>query len=60
MNPEATPPVDLNTTTVGELRKQYGPTFAAGYGDTDTIAQVLGRAGVSTLEEYLVGQRRRL
>ena len=41
------------TTTVGELRKQYGPHFAAGYGDQDTLGVLLGRAGVSTIEEYL-------
>ena len=47
-NPEPSP-----STTVGELRKQYGPHFAEGYGDTDKIGQVLGRAGVTTIEEYL-------
>jgi hypothetical protein len=41
------------TTTVGELRKQYGLHFAKGYGDQDTLGEVLGRAGVSTLDEYL-------
>jgi hypothetical protein len=41
------------TTTVGELRKQHGPHFAAGYGDQDPIGEVFGRAGVTTLEEYL-------
>lgn len=46
-----------STTTVGELRKQYGPHFAEGYGDTDPIGQVLGRAGVATLEEYLERQK---
>lgn len=40
-------------TTIGELRKQYGPHFAEGYGDTDKIGQVLGRAGVTTIEDYL-------
>ena len=40
-------------TTVGELRKQYGPHFAVGYGDGDKLGQLLGRAGVATLEEYL-------
>ena len=41
------------TTTVGELRKQYGPHFAEGYGDQDPIGPVLGRAGVTTVDEYL-------
>ena len=47
-SPEPSP-----TTTIGELRKQYGPHFAKGYGDQDTLGQVLGRAGVPTLAEYL-------
>ena len=46
---QQTPPI----TTVGELRKQYGPHFAAGYGDQDPIGEVFGRAGVRTIEEYL-------
>ena len=41
------------STTVGELRKQYGPHFAAGYGDQDTLGELLGRAGVANVEEYL-------
>lgn len=40
-------------TTVGELRKQYGAHFAAGYGDQDTLGELLGRAGAATLEEYI-------
>ena len=40
-------------TTVAELRKQYGQHFAAGYGDQDTLGELLGRAGVATLDEYL-------
>ncbi len=40
-------------TTVGELRKQYGPHFAAGYGDQDTLGELLGRAGVPTIEDFL-------
>ncbi len=40
-------------TTIGQLRKQYGPHFAKGYGDTDKLGEVLGRAGVATLDEYL-------
>jgi hypothetical protein len=46
------------STTVGELRKQYGPQFAEGYGDTDLIGPVLGRAGVTTVEEYLAQQKK--
>ena len=41
------------STTVAELRKQYGSHFAPGYGEQDTLGQLLGRAGVSTLQEYL-------
>ena len=41
------------STTIGELRKQYGPHFAKGYGDNDTLGVVLGRAGVATIDEYL-------
>lgn len=39
--------------TVGELRKQYGAHFAQGYGDQDKIGEVLGRAGVNSLDEYI-------
>jgi hypothetical protein len=42
---------------IGELRKQYGPHFAKGYGDNDTLGEVLGRAGVSTIEDYLAQNR---
>ncbi len=41
------------TTTIGELRKQYGPHFAKSYGDQDTWGEVSGRAGVSTIEQYI-------
>lgn len=40
-------------TTIGELRKQYGEHFAKSYGDQDTWGEVSGRAGVTTIEEYL-------
>lgn len=39
--------------TIGELRKQYGLHFAKSYGDQDTWGEVSGRAGVSTIEEYI-------
>lgn len=45
--------VKRTSITVGELRQQYGKQFAEGYGDQDKIGEVLGRAGVNTLEEYL-------
>ena len=45
--------VKRTSITVGELRQQHGQTFAEGYGDQDKIGEVLGRAGVNTLEEYL-------
>lgn len=47
------------STTIGELRKQYGPHFAKGYGDNDTLGEVLGRAGVATIDEYLAQNRTR-
>ena len=47
------------STTVGELRKQYGSHFAAGYGDQDTLGELLGRAGVATLDEYLEQSKHR-
>ena len=40
-------------TTIGELRQTYGRHFAEGYGDQDKLGQVLARAGVSTIEDYL-------
>ncbi len=46
------------TTTVGELRKQHGPHFAAGYGDQDTLGELLGRAGVATLDEYIAQSKK--
>lgn len=48
--PNAEPSPDI---TIGELRKQYGEHFAKGYGDQDTLGEVLGRAGVATVQEYL-------
>ena len=48
-------PLDM---TVGELRKQYGPSFAAGYGDQDPIGPILGRAGVRTVDDYLAQQKK--
>ncbi|MGI4827979.1 MAG: hypothetical protein ACRYFU_07295 [Janthinobacterium lividum] len=47
-----------NSTTVGELRQQYGPHFAAGYGDQDTLGTLLGRAGVPTIEEYIAQSKK--
>ncbi len=48
-------PLDM---TVGELRKDYGPSFADGYGDQDPIGPVLGRAGVMTVDEYVDQQQK--
>lgn len=45
--------------TVGSLRRQYGPTFAQGYGDEDKIGEVLGRAGVNSVEEYIEQHKRK-
>ena len=39
--------------TIGELRQQYGPHFAPGYGDEETLGHLLGRSGLNTLGEYL-------
>lgn len=57
-DPNSGPSTVTNDTTVGELRQQYGEDFAPGYGNTDKLGQVLGRAGVSTLEEFLSQHRR--
>jgi len=62
--PDANTQPDANAgntadTTVGELRKQYGPNFAAGYGDEVPMGQVLGRAGVSSVDEYVAQKRQR-
>lgn len=40
-------------TTIGELRKQYGPHFARPHQDTDTLGMVLAHAGAASLEEFL-------
>lgn len=40
-------------TTIAELRKQYGPHFAAGYEDQDSLGRLLAMAGANSLEEYL-------
>jgi hypothetical protein len=61
--PDANTQPDANSantdTTVGELRKQYGPNFAAGYGDEVPIGKVLGRAGVGSVDEYVAQKRQR-
>lgn len=41
------------STTILELRRLYGPHFAPGYGDNDTLGHLLANAGLNTLEEYL-------
>lgn len=51
--PNATPQQPSPGTTVGDLRKQYGEHFAKSYGDQDTWGEISGRAGVSTIEEYI-------
>jgi hypothetical protein len=42
--------------TIGELRGQYGEHFAPGYGDQDTLGELLGRAGYDSLDQYLNDQ----
>lgn len=51
----STPPTPnpAPNTTIGELRKQYGPHFARPHQDTDTLGMVLAHAGVATLDDYL-------
>ncbi len=49
--------VKRTSITVGELRQQYGKNFAEGYGDQDKIGEVLSRAGVNTLDEYITQHR---
>lgn len=51
--PTSQPQQPSPKTTIGELRKQYGPHFAKGNGDHETWGAVAGRAGVSTIEEYI-------
>jgi hypothetical protein len=41
------------STTILELRRLYGPHFAPGYGDNETLGHLLARAGLNTLDEYL-------
>jgi hypothetical protein len=45
------------STTIGELRRQYGEHFAPGYGDQDTLGQLLGRAGYNSLDQYFKDQQ---
>ena len=41
------------STTILELRRLYGPHFAPGYGDNDTLGHLLANSGLNTLDEYL-------
>jgi len=41
------------STTILQLRRLYGPHFAPGYGDNETLGHLLARAGLNTLDEYL-------
>jgi hypothetical protein len=41
------------STSILELRRLYGPHFAPGYGDNETLGHLLARAGLNTLDEYL-------
>jgi hypothetical protein len=42
--------------TIGELRQQYGQHFAPGYGNQDTLNELLGRSGYNSLDQYLTSQ----
>ena len=44
------------SVTIGELRRQYGEHFAPGYGDQDTVGEMLGRSGYNSLDQYLNDQ----
>lgn len=41
------------STTILEFRRLYGPHFAPGYGDNETLGHLLAKAGLNTLDEYL-------
>jgi hypothetical protein len=41
------------STTILQLRRLYGPHFAPGYGDKETLGHLLARSGLNTLDEYL-------
>jgi hypothetical protein len=41
------------STTILDLRRLYGPHFASGYGDNETLGHLLANAGLNTLDEYL-------
>ena len=41
------------TTTILELRRLYGPHFAPGYGDNETLGHLLARSGLNILDQYL-------
>lgn len=41
------------STTILELRRLYGPHFAPGYSDDDTLGHLLANSGLNLLDEYL-------
>ena len=41
------------STTILELRRLYGLHFAPGYGDNETLGQLLANSGLNTLDQYL-------
>jgi hypothetical protein len=45
--------VPTSSTTILDLRRLYGPHFAAGYGDNETLGHLLARSGLNTLDQYL-------
>jgi hypothetical protein len=58
--PTGTPATETNaayqartSTTILDLRRLYGPHFAPGYGDNDTLGHLLANSGLNTLDEYL-------
>jgi hypothetical protein len=40
-------------TSIGELRKTYGPDFAPEFRSNDTLKSVLGSTGTTSLAQYL-------
>lgn len=55
--PSASNAEPSSSTTVDKVRKADGKHFAAGYGDQDTLGEVLCLAGVSALQGYLAQEK---
>ena len=53
LTPQPIPPGIIATTTIGDVRKYYGPTFAQGHADTETVGRLLTQAGAASFEDYI-------